>query len=181
MGRTLPERDEIRHPRLRLRRLRASDAGLLALYASDARVARMTMNIPHPYPPGGAEAYLARLERFPDEETWAIDAGEEGENGFVGVISFKPRGPDSAEVGYWVAPAFWGAGYASGAVAALAEEARERGFRELTAQVFHDNDASVRVLMRCGFEYTGDGEGFSVARGGVVATHRYRRALAVAG
>ena len=39
-----------------LRPLRLSDAGLIALYTGDERVARMTRTIPHPLPPGVAEA-----------------------------------------------------------------------------------------------------------------------------
>jgi RimJ/RimL family protein N-acetyltransferase len=162
----------------RLRPLRPSDAGLLSLYASDARVARMTLNIPHPYPPGTAETYIDRiLSQRSGEIAWAIDVGEDGGNGLVGLIGIKPHGEASAEVGYWVAPAFWGAGHATRAVEAVTAEARARGFAELTAQVFQDNAASIRVLTRCGFDYVGDGEAHSVARGGMAATHRYRLAL----
>jgi RimJ/RimL family protein N-acetyltransferase len=164
----------------RLRPLRPSDAALLALYASDPRVARMTVNIPHPYPPGTAEAYVARILAGQGPETaWAIDAGEEGENGLVGVISLRPYDVGTAEIGYWVAPAFWGAGYATRAVEAVTGEARGRGLRWLSAQVFQDNIASVKVLTRCGYEYVGDGETYSVARGGMVATHRYLLDLAI--
>jgi RimJ/RimL family protein N-acetyltransferase len=44
----------IEAPRLVLRPLRPSDAGLMTLYASDRRVAEMTTSIPHPLPPGMA-------------------------------------------------------------------------------------------------------------------------------
>src|SRR4028118_568188 len=43
-----------------LRPLRRSDAGLIAHWASDPRVARGTRSIPHPYPPGAAEALVTR-------------------------------------------------------------------------------------------------------------------------
>ena len=55
-GRSLSAQPEIVTPRLRLRRLRPRDAALIALYASDRRVAWATAVIPHPYPPGAAEA-----------------------------------------------------------------------------------------------------------------------------
>lgn len=165
--------------RLRLRPLRPSDASLLALYASDPRVAQMTTHIPHPYPPGTAEAFVARATR-PDvpETVWALDAGDDTENGLLGVIGMRTTGARSGEVSYWVAPAFWGAGFAGEAVEAVAEEAVRRGLPALTAQVFQDNASSIKVLTRAGFEYLGEGESHCVARAAMVPTFRYRRALA---
>ena len=43
-----------------LRPLRKSDAGLMALYTGDKRVAIGTRAIPHPLPPGATEAFIAR-------------------------------------------------------------------------------------------------------------------------
>ena len=63
--------DTILHPvdiateRLRLRRFRPSDAALVQLCASDRRVAWMTERVPHPYPPGLAEAFVARVAADP--------------------------------------------------------------------------------------------------------------------
>ncbi len=164
--------------RLRLRRLERGDAAVIHLYASDVRVARMTTSIPHPNPPGSAEAFVARATA-PDaiETVWGLDSGEDRENGLIGLISLKPAGSGVAEIGYWVAPAFWNAGYASEAVDAVVREAPWRGLTALTAQVFQDNVASARVLTRAGFTYVGEGEAHSVARAGMAPTFRYRREL----
>lgn len=170
---------ELSTPRLRLRRLRASDTSLIALYSGDARIARMTTRIPHPYPPGTAEAFVNRqLAPGASERVWVMDAGEEDENGLIGLIGLKAETEGVAEVGFWVAPAFWGTGFASEAVEAVVDAARISGLRAVTAEAFHDNGASIRVLTRAGFEYVGDGEAFSVARAGTVPVHRYRRVLA---
>ena len=48
--------------RLLLRPLRRSDEGLLTLYASDQRVASNPRSIPHPLPPGTAEAFITRAQ-----------------------------------------------------------------------------------------------------------------------
>ena len=169
---------EIGTPRLRLRRLRPSDAALIALYSSDRRVAWTTAVIPHPYPPGLAESFVERmLAPGAKELSWALDTGADGENGLVGLIGLKPRG-DEAEIGYWVAPAFWGTGYAVEAVEGVAGWAAKAGFRALTAGVFQDNEASTKVLIRAGFEYVGTGEIHGLARGAMVPTFRYRRELA---
>lgn len=170
---------ELTTPRLRLRPLRPSDAPLLALYASDPRVARTTTHIPHPYPPGTAEAFVTRAARQDAPETvWALDAGADTENGLLGVIGLRAFGERAGDIGYWVAPAFWGAGFAREAVDAIAEEAVGLGLPALAAQVFQDNAASIKVLTRTGFEYLGEGESHCVARGAMVPTFRYRRSLA---
>jgi RimJ/RimL family protein N-acetyltransferase len=169
---------ELATQRMRLRRLRPADAALIGLYASDERVARMTMAIPHPYPPGAAEAFVDRaLAPGARDRTWALDTGADGENGLIGLISLKPLGGGVAEIGYWVAPAFWNAGYASEAVEGLVALAEQSGLGALTAEVFQDNPASARVLTRARFVYEGEGETFSLARNAVVPTFRYSRPL----
>ena len=167
--------------RLRLRRLRRADAGLIHLYASDARVARMTTSIPYPNPPGSAEAFIERVTGPGARETvWALDAGEDRENGLIGLIALRSSGAGLGEIGYWVAPAFWNAGYAGEAVEAVAREAARQGMTALTARAFQDNTASARVLTRAGFAYMGEGETYSVARGATTPVFRYRRDLAQA-
>jgi RimJ/RimL family protein N-acetyltransferase len=177
-GTKLEGQPEIVTPRLRLRRLRPRDAGLIALYASDRRVAWTTERIPHPYPPGAAEAFVERVTApGAAEQSWALDTGDDAGNGLVGVIGLRPKGEGVAEIGYWVAPAFWNTGLASEAVEAIVAHAGGAGWRELVAEVFQDNPASARVLTRAGFAYEGEGETFSLARGAMVATFRYRRSL----
>ncbi|MEO0822902.1 MAG: GNAT family N-acetyltransferase [Pseudomonadota bacterium] len=162
----------IRTDRLLLRPLRQSDAGPMTLYSSDPRVARMTTSIPHPYPPGAAEAFIERVHqgRAP-ERVWAIDATPIGGAELVGVISVKDK---AGEIGYWVGPPFWNTGYASealgGLVARLVEEGRER----LDATVFADNPASAHVLEKIGFAQVGETEHFSSARGEMVPTQVFR-------
>lgn len=164
--------------RLDLRPLRRSDAGLLALYAGDARVASMTTTIPHPLPPGAAEAFIARANA-PDrpEEVWALDGLRAGLGELLGVIALRRCGDDRAEIGYWVGPAFWHAGFASEAVEALLH-ANPLGLATVTGTVFQCNPHSAKVLTRAGFDYTGDGESYSVAQNRTVPTWTYRKSLA---
>jgi RimJ/RimL family protein N-acetyltransferase len=161
--------------RLRLRGLRPKDAAQIALHASDWKVARMTERIPHPYPPGSAEALVDRLAAGPGEEiVWAIDSGEDDGNGLVGMVALRFEPDGAGRIGYWIAPALWGAGYAGEAVEAVKAFAADAGMPALVARVFQDNLASVRVLTRAGFEFTGEGEAYSLARGGMVPVFRYR-------
>lgn len=155
--------DPISAGRCVLRPLRASDAGLIALHCADLRVARMTARIPHPYPPGAAEDFLARAEAG---TVWAIDGAASGLPELCGCISL------TFEIAYWVAPSLWRQGIALGAVRALVA-ANPHDADRIEAGVFQDNEASARVLIRAGFVYEGEDTAFSVARGAVVPTWRY--------
>ena len=105
--------------------------------------------IPHPYPPGAAEAFIERaLSPAATELVWALDTGADDENGLIGLISLKPRDAGEAEIGYWVAPAFWNTGYASEAVEGRGRPGRPApAGATLVAEVFQDNPASARVLL----------------------------------
>ena len=165
-----------------LRPVRKSDAGLFAMYAGDRRVAEATRSIPHPLPPGAAEAFITRaMQAGGDEDVWVMDGAASGLAEVLGVISLKrmdetkwDRG--QSEIGYWVAPAFWNTGFASEAVRALIA-ANPQGNRTIFAEVFQDNPGSARVLTNAGFQYLGDAETFSVARNARVPTWTYIRKL----
>lgn len=160
-----------------LRPLRVSDAGLIAHYAGDERLARMTSSIPHPLPPGAAEAFVARgIKAEDDENIWAIDGTVANEPELKGVISLKRMDRNQSEVGYWTALPFWNTGLAKAAVATLVE-ANPFNDSAMFATVFQDNPASARVLTFCGFEYLGDAESFCVARNANVPTWTYSRKL----
>ncbi len=165
-----------------LRPVRRSDAGLIAHHAGDRRVAEATQNIPHPFPPGAAEAYVARaIAQERPGTVWVMDGSATGLSELLGVLSLKPMEEAGAkggqsEVAYWVAPAFWNTGIASEAVRALIA-ANPLGDRTFFAEVFQDNPGSARVLTNAGFQYLGDAEAFSVARGARVPTWTYVRKL----
>ena len=160
-----------------LRPLRRSDAGLLELHMSDARVARATASIPHPLPPGATEAFIQRaLQAERAEDIWVMDGAASGLAEVLGVVWLRPMDREQSEINFWVAPAFWNGGIASEAVRAMVA-ANPHAARTMFAEVFQDNPASARVVTNAGFEYLGDAEAFSVARGAVVPTWTYVRRL----
>jgi RimJ/RimL family protein N-acetyltransferase len=167
----------IEAPRMILRPLRPSDAGLMTLYASDRRVAEMTTSIPHPLPPGMAEGYIAQAMQSQGETAiWAMDATDHGGSELLGLISLERMDRGQSEISYWVAPAMWNTGFASEAVGALVA-ANPLENKTIFGSVFQDNPGSARVLTNAGFEYLGDAEAFSVARGAKVPTWTYLKRL----
>lgn len=98
----------------------------------------------------------------------------------VGVIGATGLGDHNgeAELGYWIARAHWGRGYATEAADAVLAIARALGHRRLVAGHFTDNPASGKVLRKLGFLPTGRaGKRFSLARGEAVASVEYARDL----
>lgn len=165
--------DTITAERFVLRPCRKSDAGLIAMYAADERVARGTRSIPHPLPPGTIEAMIDRAG-LPDrtEDIWVIDGSAQGHVEALGLISLERMDRQQSEIFYWIAPAFWNTGLASEAVRALIAANPHKSER-VFAEAFQDNPGSARVLTNCGFDYLGDAEAFSVARNATVPTWTY--------
>lgn len=160
-----------------LRAVRRSDTGLFEIYAGDRRVAEATPTIPHPLPPGTAEAFVTRAIAGKSEtEVWVMDGSGTGLAEVLGMIELKRMDRGQSEVSFWVAPAFWNSGIASDAVRALVA-ANPQINRTIFAEVFQDNPGSARVLANAGFEYLGEAETFSVARGANVPTWTYIRKL----
>lgn len=163
--------------RFTLRPMRRSDAGLVAHYCADPRVAEASRNIPHPFPPGTAEAMVERaLSPERREDVWVMDGSGHGMSEVLGLITMAALERDQSEITYWVAPMFWKTGLASEAVAALVQ-ANPHGARHMFAAVFQDHPGTARVLTNCGFDYLGDAEAYCLARKSVMPTWTYTMKL----
>ena len=128
--------------RFDLRPVRKSDMGLIEMYTSDLRVARMTQSIPHPIPPGSTEAFVTRaMADDRDEDVWVMDGLKTDRAEVMGLISLARMDRNQSEGGYWVAPHFWNTGLASDAVEALVHANPMRN-DTMFASVFQDNPAS---------------------------------------
>ncbi|MEM9585320.1 MAG: GNAT family N-acetyltransferase [Pseudomonadota bacterium] len=159
-----------------LRPITRSDAGQITLYAGDKRVAEATSTIPHPLPEGVTETFIERsLAADRTEDVWVIDPSDDCSE-VLGAIGLRRLDRDQSEIGYWVAPAAWNNGFASAAVEAIVA-ANPQACRTIFGSVFQDNPASARVLTNCGFDYIGEAESFSVARGVTVLTWTYIKKL----
>ena len=165
--------DTITADRFVLRPCRKSDAGLIAMYASDDRVARGTRAMPHPLPPGTVEAMIERAsQKERTEDVWVSDGSAQGHAEALGLISLERMDRGQSEIFYWIAPAFWNTGFATEAVRTLST-ANPHQSHHIFAEAFQDNPGSARVLTNCGFDYLGDAEAFSVSRNATMPTWTY--------
>ncbi len=90
---------------------------------------------------------------------YAVAAGDGGERVLVANAGYMGPPEDGAvEIGYSVLPGARGAGYATEMVTALLERAfGEPSVEEVVAHAAQGNEASARVLLRCGFSPAGPG------------------------
>ncbi|MCV2875597.1 GNAT family N-acetyltransferase [Rhodobacteraceae bacterium XHP0102] len=174
---TVTRQPIIETERFCLRPLHKADSGLIALYASDKRLAEMTPNMAHPLPPGAVEALIDRATVGDSADVvWAIDASPSGGAELVGIIELHQMDRAQSEIRYWVAPTMWNTGIASEVVRAMIA-ANPLANETIFASVFQDNPSSARVLVNAGFEYLGDAESYSVARRAAVPTWTYLKKL----
>ncbi len=144
--------------RILLRPWREEDAEALYRHASDPEVGPRAGWSPHK---SVDESRNIIRTLFANDHTWAIVQKESREP--IGCICYYTPDesnigifPNDAEVGYWVARPYWNRGIATEALKLLIDYCfRQRGFRTLWADYFPDNQASGRVMQKCGFKDTG--------------------------
>jgi [ribosomal protein S5]-alanine N-acetyltransferase len=150
----MKQRPTLRTARLTLRPFEMSDAPAVHQLVGAYEVALNTLVIPHPYPDGAAEQWIAKHQSDFDENRivhFAVDDGQ-----ITGAMALVMKGDAIAEIGYWIGVPFWGRGYASEA----AVEVVRYGFEELDlvrifAMHYGRNPASGRVLQKAGMAYEG--------------------------
>lgn len=141
--------------RLILRRARVEDAHALHAIMSDPGAMRYWSTTQH--------------QKLADTEAWLqsmIAAPADKSDDFIVELKPGPAEPGSRligklgawrlpEVGFLFAPAVWGRGYASEALAAFIVHRRRAGSLELTADTDPRNAGSIALLQRHGFIETG--------------------------
>ena len=137
----------------------------------DFDIARMTARVPHPYGAAEADAYRQSLAQKDVARDRLLQI-ETRDGELIGAVGASVEQGPFPEIGYWIARDHWGRGYATEAALAVRDWARlVFRCRALIAGHFADNAASGRVLVKCGFLYTGEVQcRFSVARGEEAAT-----------
>jgi len=157
-ARLMNEQPTLDTERLTLRPFIAYDAFDVERLAGAREVADTTLNIPHPYPHGGAAEWI-RLHGPAWEggtsATFAIVGKKTG--ALVGAISLIiKREHRRAELGYWIALDCWNRGYATEASRRLIDFGFEiLGLHRIEARHFLRNPASGRVMEKLGMQKEG--------------------------
>lgn len=151
------EQPTLRTPRLVLRPFQPSDARAVQQLAGAAAVAEMTLNIPHPYPDGAAESWIATHRPAWDDGTDAAFAIAAPDGELRGAIGLRlNRDHRRGELGYWVGQPFWGQGLATEAVRRVLQFAfEELALNRVQASHLPRNPASGRVMQKVGMTREG--------------------------
>jgi RimJ/RimL family protein N-acetyltransferase len=154
--------------RLLLRRSRVDDAEAISAYRTDPEVSRY-QGWDRTDPDGVRGSIHEMVERMPGEPGgWVQFSVEERAGGrLVGDVGLNPLDEEGViEIGYTVAPAFQGKGYATEAVGALIAYAFDvLGAEVVRAYAAEPNTASIRLAEKVGLMFV---ERFEHVEGDVV-------------
>lgn len=142
--------------RVHLTELRHSDRSEFLKYLNDSDIHRFTCRIPYPYTDGAFDEWMeivsSATQQHGEPINWAIRDDDERLVGGVGFDNLIKG--HRAEIGYWLGKPMWGQGIMSSVVRSACQIAvSEWQLARITAIVFEDNLASVRVLTKNGFAH----------------------------
>lgn len=143
-----------RTERLVLRPGWTDDARALTEAIGHPHVTQMLAHAPWPYGLDDAERYLAMNAalKVPHALIFLRTAGKPKLIGGIGL----QEGAAGMELGFWIAPPYWGLGFATEAASAVIAMARDSlRLPLLRTTHFIDNPALGHVLRKLGFERTG--------------------------
>jgi RimJ/RimL family protein N-acetyltransferase len=139
-------------PHCRIRSWEAADVPSLVSNANNRRIwLNLLDTFPHPYTREDAKSWIAASSAADPQLNFAIEFNGNA----VGGVGLQLHGGVLARTGscgYWVGEPFWRRGIATAVVSAFAPAVMQaHGLVRLEARVFSWNDASIRVLEKCGF------------------------------
>ena len=151
----------VEHAGLRLRDLQPGDFDQLFEDQRDPLARHMAaFGAPDPDDREAFDRKWRQLLASDSIQTRAIEL----DGAYVGyLISFEVEG--DCQVGYWISRSVWGRGIATSGLRLFLEELP---IRPLHACIADDNQASQRVLEKCGFEAIGHRRAYADGRGGEV-------------
>ncbi|MEN8114835.1 MAG: GNAT family N-acetyltransferase [Actinomycetota bacterium] len=142
--------------------------------ANDERIARfMTDRFPHPYTEQDAATWLGIAVALDPVTAFAVLVNGEFAGG-VGGEPHKDIRTGTAEIGWWLNPAWWGSGITTAAVRRFIEYCfTDLDLRRVEAGVFVTNPASARVAEKAGMTLEGISKAAYLKSGHVIDRLNY--------
>ena len=131
-------------------------------YFKEKQIYDQTLSIPFPYTEADADWWInhnieAAQKQDGRSVNWAIRRSDNNSLiGGIGFLGLKIGKDHKSEIGYWLAKPYWNKGIMTEAAKKASEYAfKELGLIKITANVFHFNIGSARVLEKAGFQCEG--------------------------
>lgn len=154
-------------PRLTLREFAQADLPAMLAYGSDRRVSRYLLFAPEN--DDIARRHLAavlRQQRSVARNSWELAVVDGATGTVVGACELTLTSRDEGDIGYVLAHAHWGHGYATEIVLALVEAGfGQLGLERVVATIDVRNKRSMRVVEKAGLRWEGTLRRHAEARG----------------
>jgi len=129
-------------------------------HLQERQIYEQTLNIPFPYTEADAEWWVNHVAEQTRKQgrsvNWAIRRKDGYLIGGIGFCDLEVGKTHRAELGYWLANPYWGQGIVTEAVKKVTEFGfQELGLIRITANIFHFNVGSAKVLEKAGFQQEG--------------------------
>ncbi len=160
----------------RLRKWELSDAAALTAVISNKKVQdNLRDGIPYPYTERDGIDFITAMRSADENETFAFAITADGKViGSIGVFRQGNIHRRTAELGYYIAEAYWGKGLMTEAVRQICAHVFEKSdIIRIYAEPFACNAASCRVLEKAGFQYEGTLRNNAVKNGEVIDMKMY--------
>ena len=159
-----------------IRKWQLSDAGDLAAALSNKNIQdNLRDGLPYPYTVQDGVDFITAMISADETETFAFAVtADDKVIGSIGVFRQGNIHRQTAEMGYYIAEAYWGRGIMTEAVRQTCEYVfAQSDIIRIYAEPFADNAASCRVLEKAGFQYEGTLRSNAVKNGKVMDMKMY--------
>lgn len=143
--------------RLILSAFTAADSNAVETLAGEEAIARGTANIPHPYPPGAALAWIATHAPAYANGDGVTFAVRQKDHTLIGCVNLGiTKSDERAELGYWLGVPYWNQGFTTEAARACIDFGFSHlKLHKITARHFAFNPSSGRVMQKLGMQREG--------------------------
>lgn len=154
----IKKKDLIKTERLELKPYSENDIDTLIGMLTNSEITKFFM-VPEFKTNDEVKAVARKLIEFSQiADTKHLEYGIYLDGNNIGFVNDCGIDGDEIEIGYVISPNYKGNGYATEAVKVVLKELKEMGFHRVVAGFFEDNQASYRVMTKCGFHLTEESE-----------------------
>lgn len=160
----------------KIRKWELTDAKDLAAAISNEKVQdNLRDGLPYPYTERDGVEFISAMLSANEEETFAFAITvDDRVVGSIGVFRQGNIHRQTAELGYYIAEAYWGRGIMTDAVRQICAYVFDKSdIIRIYAEPFAYNIASCRVLEKAGFQYEGTLRSNAVKKGRVIDMKMY--------